>query len=65
MDKLIYPCIWSKNNAREMADYYLSVFHNSEIADENDWVVVLKINGQRIMLLNGGEMFQPNPSVSF
>lgn len=64
MDKLIYPCIWSKNNAREMADYYLSVFHNSEIADENDWVVVLKINGQRIMLLNGGEMFQPNPSVS-
>ncbi|MDD4777897.1 MAG: VOC family protein [Fermentimonas sp.] len=61
---MIYPCIWCNNNAREMADFYLSVFRNSEIGDVNDWVVVLKIDGQRIMLLNGGEMFQPNPSIS-
>jgi len=64
MDNLIYPSIWCNNNAREMADYYLSVFPETEIADQNQWVVVLTIHWQRIMLLNGGEMFRPNPSLS-
>lgn len=64
MEELIYPCIWCNNNVREMTDYYLSVFHDIEIVDQNKWVHVLKICGQRIMLLNGGEMFRPNPSFS-
>lgn len=64
MDNLIYPCIWCNNNAREMADYYLSIFPEAEIADQNQWVVVLTIHRQRIMLLNGGDMFRPNPSIS-
>lgn len=64
MDNLIYPCIWCNNNAREMADYYLSIFPEAEIADQNQWVVVLTIHRQRIMLLNGGDMFRPNPSFS-
>jgi len=64
MDKLIYPCIWCNNNAREIAEKYLSVFPESAIVDENQWVVVITIHGQRIMLLNGGNMFRPNPSLS-
>lgn len=64
MDKLVYPCIWCNNNAREVADYYLSVFPGTEIVDQNQWVSVLKMEGQRIMLLNGGEIFRPNPSFS-
>jgi len=49
---------------REMADFYLSIFPDTEIVDQNQWVVVLKMHGQRIMLLNGGDMFRPNPSCS-
>ena len=64
MDKLIYPCIWCNNNAREMAGYYASVFPETEIVDQNQWVHVLKMHGQRIMLLNGGEMYRPNPALS-
>lgn len=26
MNNSIYPCIWCNNNAREMADFYGSVF---------------------------------------
>lgn len=64
MDKLIYPCIWCNDNAVEMAEKYLSIFPESAIVDVNPWVVVITCHGQRIMLLNGGEMFRPNPSLS-
>lgn len=64
MDKLIYPCVWCNNNAGEMAGYYASVFPETEIVDQNQWVHVLKMHGQRIMLLNGGDVFRPNPSFS-
>lgn len=64
MEKLIYPCVWCNNNALEMANFYISVFPNTEIVDQNKWVVVLKMKSQRIMLLNGGDRFKPNPSIS-
>ena len=64
MEKLIYPCIWCNDNAIEMANFYISAFPNTEIVDQNNWVVVLKKKNQRIMLLNGGDMFKPNPSIS-
>src|SRR5690554_897232 len=64
MEKLIYPCVWCNNNALEMANFYISVFPHTEIVDENKWVVVLKMKSQRIMLLNGGDTFKPNPSIS-
>ncbi len=47
-----------------MAGYYASVFPETEIVDQNQWVHVLKMHGQRIMLLNGGDMFRTNPSFS-
>lgn len=64
MEKLIYPCVWCDNNAIEMANFYISVFPNTEIVDQNKWVVVLKMKGHRVMLLNGGDTFKPNPSIS-
>ena len=51
MEKLIYPCVWSDNNALEMAHFYISVFPNTEIVHQNKWVVVLKMKDQRVMLL--------------
>ena len=64
MQNKIYPCIWCNNNAKEMAEYYSSVFPNTKIIDENPVVVMIAIEGQKIMLLNGGDIFKPNPSIS-
>lgn len=61
----IYPCIWCKNNnAREIADFYVSVFPDTKITDENQYVNIIAIGGQRIMLLNGNAETTPNPSIS-
>ena len=64
MKNKLHPCIWCNNNANEMAEFYLSVFPDAEIAEENETVVMLNIEGQRFMLLNGGDYAKPNPSVS-
>lgn len=67
MKNSIYPCIWCQNNAKEMADFYLSVFPESEITNENPYFVTFTINQQRIMLLNGAgkaDSIRPNPSIS-
>ena len=64
MNNSIYPCIWCNNNAREMADFYCNTFPETKISDENPVVVMLEMFGQKLMLLNGGDIFKPNPSIS-
>ncbi len=65
MKNNIYACIWCNNNAKEMADFYCGTFPDTKIVDENPMVVMLEMAGQKMMLLNGGDIFRPNPSVSF
>lgn len=61
----LYPCICCNNNAREMAGFYCGVFPDTKILDENPVVVMLEMSGQKLMLLNGGDiMFKPNASIS-
>lgn len=61
----IYPCIWCMdNNAREMANFYLSVFPDTKITDESQYVSMITVGGQRIMLLNDNTESAPNPSIS-
>lgn len=64
MNNTIYPCIWCNNNAREMANFYCSTFPETTVMDENPVVVMLEMFGQKLMLLNGGDKFNPNPSIS-
>lgn len=64
MNNSIYPCIWCNNNAKEMADFYCNTFPETKISDENPVVVMLEMFGQKLMLLNGGDIFKPNPSIS-
>lgn len=64
MNKSIYPCIWCNHSARVMADFYVNVFPDAQVVDENQAVVVFTVNGQRIMLLNGGDMFNPTPTIA-
>ncbi|MBN1984820.1 MAG: VOC family protein [Prolixibacteraceae bacterium] len=65
MKKQLYPCLWFDGNAKDAAEFYCSVFNNSQIISENQIVVNFESAGQRFMCLNGGPHFAINPSVSF
>ena len=65
MNKKLYPCLWCNNNAKEMADFYLSVFPEAKVLKETPMVVAIEIFGQKLMLLNAGPTFKFNESVSF
>ena len=65
MKNNIHPCIWYDGNAKAAADFYCSLFSGSTITADTPMVINFELSGQKFMGLNGGPMFQPNPSVSF
>lgn len=65
MRKPITPCIWYDGNAKDSASFYCSLFKNSKIIIETPMVIILELNGNKIMHLNGGPKFKINPSISF
>lgn len=65
MTKQITPCLWFNNQAKEAAELYCSVFDNSRITAQSPIVTEIEVSGQRFVLLDGGPMYQPNPSISF
>ncbi len=56
--------MWCNNNAKEMADYYLAIFLGAKITGQNPSVVTIEIFDQKIMLLNGGDMYKPTEAFS-
>ena len=71
-------CLWFNGNAREAANFYSSIFPESEVA--NNWVaptetpgnkqgeevvVNFKIFGQNFIGLNGGPQFPHSEAISF
>jgi predicted 3-demethylubiquinone-9 3-methyltransferase (glyoxalase superfamily) len=65
MKNTVYPCLWFDNQAVEAAAFYTDAFHNAKIKASNPVVVTLDINGKQFLLLNGGPVYKPNPSISF
>src|SRR5687767_6600379 len=65
MKNPIYSCLWFDGNAKEAANYYMSIFKGSKIIEENNMVVMLEINQRKFMLLNGDSRFKPTEAVSF
>jgi predicted 3-demethylubiquinone-9 3-methyltransferase (glyoxalase superfamily) len=65
MNNMIYPCLWFDGKAKEGAEFYCSVFKNSKITYENQFVVMFESAGQKFMCINGGPEFTINPSISF
>ena len=65
MNKSLYPCIWFDSQAKEATDFYCAAFPNSKITASNPIVTNFELAGFKLMALNGGPMFEPNPSVSF
>jgi predicted 3-demethylubiquinone-9 3-methyltransferase (glyoxalase superfamily) len=59
------PCLWYDGQAKEAAALYCSVFANAKITGQSPIVTAIDINGQNFTLLDGGPMYQPNPSISF
>lgn len=60
----IFPCVWQNHTALDAANFYCSIFENSKITYNSPVVVHCELDGFKLMLLNGGETFQPNPSIS-
>jgi predicted 3-demethylubiquinone-9 3-methyltransferase (glyoxalase superfamily) len=59
-------CIWSEFSAKEMSNYYQSVFADFLLISENPMAVVFEVAGIRLMCLNNGnknEVF--NEKISF
>lgn len=56
----ITPFLWFDNNAGDAIERYLTVFPDSELVNENRmpdgsiFIATLRLQGQEIMLLNGG-----------
>lgn len=65
MTKPIYACLWFDGQAKAAAEFYCSVFNNSQIMEENDLVVRFNLNGTVFMGLNGGPKFTHSEAVSF
>jgi predicted 3-demethylubiquinone-9 3-methyltransferase (glyoxalase superfamily) len=77
MPQKITPFLWFDSNAEEAADFYVSVFPNSEITEVSRYgeagprvagsvmVVSFRLDGQEFSALNGGPEFTFNEAVSF
>ena len=65
MKEKITPCLWFNGQAKEAASLYCSVFANAKIASQSPIVTEINVSGHSITLLDGGPMYQPNPSISF
>lgn len=64
MHNKLYPCLWFDQNAGEAAAVYTAAFPAVKITASNPFVVMLNMNGQDLMLLNGGPQFKMNPTIS-
>jgi predicted 3-demethylubiquinone-9 3-methyltransferase (glyoxalase superfamily) len=65
MKKQITPCLWFNNQAKEAAALYCSAFKQSRITAQSPIVSEIDVSGQKFILLDGGPMYKPNPSISF
>jgi predicted 3-demethylubiquinone-9 3-methyltransferase (glyoxalase superfamily) len=54
MNNKIYPCLWFDGQAKAAAELYGSAFGDVKIINENPFVVMILMHGQKFMLLNGG-----------
>lgn len=64
MQQPITPCLWFDNQAQEAAKLYCEQFANTKIVSQSPMVTEIQIDGQNIVLLDGGPQFKPNPSIS-
>jgi len=64
MEEKIALCLWYNGQAPEAGRLYCSVLADAKITAQSPVVTEINVSGQSITLLNGGPMYQPNPSIS-
>ena len=65
MDQVITPAIWCDGTADEAAQFYTDVFRDASIAEQAPgFAATVSIHGFRLSLINGGNQYAPNPSIS-
>jgi predicted 3-demethylubiquinone-9 3-methyltransferase (glyoxalase superfamily) len=65
----ITPFLWFDGNAEEAINFYLSIFKNGKIINQNRqgdklFGATFEIEGQQFMVLNGGPMFKFTEAIS-
>jgi predicted 3-demethylubiquinone-9 3-methyltransferase (glyoxalase superfamily) len=60
----VTPFLWFAGNALEAAQFYVSIFKNSKVISASPMTVRLELEGQELMILNGGPHFKLTPAVS-
>ncbi len=72
--KLIVPHLWYDTQAKEAAEYYVSIFPDSKILHStvientpsgNAGIVSFELSGQKFMAISAGPNFKFNEAVSF
>ncbi len=61
----VTPFIWCVDNAKEMVEYYVSIFPGAKVTKENPMVTSFEIFGQHLSAMNGWPHETLNPSISF
>ena len=73
----VTPFLWFDNNGEEAMNFYVSLFPKSKVLDRSAWgeggpvppggmmVGDFELEGQRVLILNGGPHFKLNESFSF
>ena len=65
MDQVITPAMWCDGTADEAAQFYTDVFRDTSIAEQAPGLAAMvSIHGFRLSLINGGNQYAPNPSIS-
>lgn len=65
MDQLITPAISCDGTADEAARFYADVFREGSVVEQVPGLAAtVSIHGFRLSLINGGDQYAPNPSIS-
>ena len=65
MDQVITPAVWCDGTADEAAQFYTDVFRDTSIAEQAPGIAAtVSIHGFKLSLINGGNQYAPNPSIS-
>ena len=65
MDQVITPAMWCDGTADEAAQFYADVFRDTSIAEQAPGLAAtVSIHGFKLSLINGGNQYAPNPSIS-
>ncbi len=60
----IIPFLWFDSQAKEAAEFYISLFKNSSVTSVSPMVVTFELEAQKFIALNGGPRFPFTEAVS-